>query len=110
MVLLTTLISAIGIFACLVALGSALSVGYDVTKMIFSSRTMPMQTTPTDRECFLARLEEESYIMSLRVVGDEPSTADVQEYTQEEINQRAQNLKKHLSVRRSSYELLNQQV
>ena len=108
--LLTTAISAIGIFACLVALGSAVSVGHDVTKMIFSSRTTPTQATPTDREYLLARLEEESYIMSLRVVGDEPSTADVQEYTQEEINQRAQNLKEHLSVRRSNYELLNQQV
>ena len=110
MVLLTTVISVIAIFAYLVAVGSALSVGYGVTKMIFSSRTMPTQATSTDREYLLARLEEESYIMSLQVVGDEPSTADVQEYTQEEINQRAQNLKERLSVRRSNYELLNQQV
>lgn len=110
MVLLTTIISVIGILACLVALGSALSVGYDVTKMILSSSTEQSEPVATNHDLWLAQLEQESYIMSLRVVGDETSTADAQDFTQEEINQRAANLKEHLSVRRSNYELLNQQV
>ena len=104
MIFLTSIVAIIGSLICLYLLSSVIGTGYNVIKMM--KHSTPKSATPTERDLFLERLDQESYIMSLKVVSNNVGATQTQ--LQEEINNNAHVLKERLISRRSSYELLNQ--
>lgn len=107
MIFLTNLVYVIFAIFCFIAFASAISILEDVIKICLSAKPKAATPEATARDAWLARLEQESYIMSLKVV-----TEDVNAWatTQEEINVKANMLKERISERRSNYELLNKVI
>lgn len=110
MILLTNLVYGIFAFACFVAIFSAISIFNDVIRTCLSTQTKAATPETMARDVWLARLEQESYIMSLKVVTENVSNEANWFTTQEKINATADSLKKRILERRSNYELLNRNV
>ena len=108
MVFLTILLYICLVTCCVIGVYSSVAIFKEVIRICVPVKSEAAANEETaDRGVWLANLEQDSYIMSLRVVNEDMSTADAQDYSQEEIRQKANDLKTRLAANRSNYELLN---